>query len=253
MNAWLLVLVVRMLAVGALGATAALIGTLLFTSTSVHIFAMLIGVTLFLTADVILLPWRIRHHQAQGRLNLAVQELEILSRLAPTRHSRTKARLAQASMLMALGHMERGGALLKALPRDSLPDPLKATWDMNHAYYLLATHKDPVEAFRIADQVPSQTDPTCPPAFPPTRGLALLAMGRTKDAITDLTRSLDARDLGAWQRAEAHYHLAQAWKALGHPAYASDHLIRTCNTCAASPYAERASTEISKERRSSTR
>ena len=231
------------------GLFAAMMSTALLPGT--HPSPLLVGAggaLVILVADLVRLPSTAQRHRNAGRLDRAAQHLAVWAHIAPTKSSRTKARLALASVLLSSGRFEEGGAILRLVDRASLPAGLGATWDLDHAYYLIGTHHDPQKAFSIVDQLETSADPACPPAFTPTRGLALLAMGRTLDAVTALTNDIATKKLGAAELAEANYHLAQAWKTLGHPAYAADHLVQACNLCAASPYAAKATREIESDR-----
>jgi tetratricopeptide (TPR) repeat protein len=172
---------------------------------------------------------RVLRHFREGRFDLARRGTEWLMQLSRKPASRSALALNLAACHLAAGEYEPGGQVLLDLDRESLDASVDGIWENNYAYFLLGTGGSPTEAFSLADQAASRSPSN--PAFRSTRGIALLALGRVDDALSELQLAVDmgSEHQGAAAMAENYFHLARAWEARGEVAYARDHFLKSLN------------------------
>jgi tetratricopeptide (TPR) repeat protein len=142
---------------------------------------------------------------------------------------------------LARGRHRRALERLDRMPTSSLTAAARAAWLNNRAYALVRAGRDPVEALEHIDEAVSLRPDV--PGFRHTRGIALLATGRTDDAIRELDSlwgDLAAGDHPPLLEAERCYDLGRAWRRKGEPEYAVDYFRRARRAAPGSTWAERA-------------
>jgi tetratricopeptide (TPR) repeat protein len=165
----------------------------------------------------------------KGRYGWALRGTRWLLRWTFRRASRATLQLNLAACHLANGEYEEGGAVLRTMDREGLPESVRGIWENNRAYYLLSTGGDAGEALGLCDQAACLNPAN--PAFRSTRGIAQLALGRVDDAIAELQAAVEAgpETQGVAAMAENYFHLARAWEARGENAYARDHYLKSVN------------------------
>ena len=134
------------------------------------------------------------------------------------------ARLSRAGCAIAQGHVSAAHRLLARLDADKLDVGERAVWLNNRAFAQLAAGGDAHEALVLADQA-SALRPDVP-AIQHTRALALLAVGRTDDALHVLDGMRAGGELSPRLEAARCRDLAAAWDKKGEAAYADDYRRR---------------------------
>ena len=209
--AWIAFLVAFPVAVGSLGGR----------------IGLLVAVTLDLVAVLWLWLWLPRSAHAMfesGRFPDAVRRYRIVGALT---RSATRERAALHSRIgchVAAGELELADRLLATIDGAKLDTQERAVWLNNRACAVLARGSDPHAALALSDEA-SALRPDVP-ALQHTRGMALLAVGRTDDAIAILDGMRAAGELSPRLEAERCRELAAAWTAKNEPAYADDYRIR---------------------------
>jgi tetratricopeptide (TPR) repeat protein len=129
-----------------------------------------------------------------------------------------------AACWLAAGEVERGARALAKVDERALEGAARAAWLNNRAYAALRAGDDPAAALAWIDEA-TRLRPDVP-GLVHTRGLALLACGRTDDAIRAFETMWELADLPPRLEAERCRDLARAWEAKGHLDYAADYRAR---------------------------
>lgn len=144
-----------------------------------------------------------------------------------TRRRRAAARVSIAGAFLAEGRFADGAAATEAVDGESLDPATRAGWLNNRAYAALRQGARGDAAERalgwVRDALKARPEV---PALLHTEGIALLATGRTEEAIRVLEGLWDHGELGARLESERSADLARAWAARGELAYAADYARR---------------------------
>ncbi len=128
---------------------------------------------------------------------------------------------------------------------DQLSDAAKAAWHNNRAYALARGGTDPDQALNhIEAAIGLRPDVA---GFRHTRGVVLLSLGRTDEAIRvldDLWNELAGNEKVAMLEAERCYDLGRAWRTKGEHDYATDYFERARRAAPESSWAVRASEHL---------
>lgn len=134
---------------------------------------------------------------------------------------------------------------LNRVDHDSLSDAARAAWHNNHAYALARGGTDPEQALTsIEEAIALRPDVG---GFRHTRGVVLLALGRTDEAIRvldELWTELAGNEKVALLEAERCYDLGRAWNSKGEHDYAVDYFERARRAAPDSTWAIRASEHL---------
>jgi tetratricopeptide (TPR) repeat protein len=142
--------------------------------------------------------------------------------------------LARQEFARALEHLARIDDAL-------LDEAARCAWLNNRAYALARAAGDATAALAAADEAIALRPDV--PGFRHTRGVALLALGRTDDAIGELNAVWEAAaepDAGSVLEAERCFDLGMAWQRKGERDYAVDYFERAQRAAPESPWARRA-------------
>lgn len=187
-----------------------------------------IGVFVAIAATVWLWFWLPRSaHSAfeAAKFMRASRRYRVLGLFAFTRNRDLSSLLSRAGCEVAMGRLERAGALLGHVDGDALEPAERAVWLNNRACLLLdAEAPDAPGALTLADRA-IELRPDVP-AIQHTRGRALLGVGRIDDAIAVLDAMRTAGELAPHLEAERCRDLALAWEKKGQGDYASDYRAR---------------------------
>ncbi len=160
----------------------------------------------------------------EGKYTVAGRRYRWLEWLAPSSTRERAARLSRAGCAVAAGDVTTADKLLAAIDTSSLAAAERAVWLNNRACAQLATGSDPAGALALADEAGSLRPDV--PALQHTRAMALIAVGRTDDAIAILDGMRTGGELPPRLEADRCRELARAWTAKGETAYAEDYRIR---------------------------
>jgi len=128
---------------------------------------------------------------------------------------------------------------------EELSGPAQAAWHNNRAYALARGGNDAEDALTSIDHAISLRPDVA--GFRHTRGVALLALGRTDEAIRvldDLWNELAGNERVAMLEAERCYDLGRAWRSKGEHDYAIDYFERARRAAPESSWAIRASEHL---------
>jgi tetratricopeptide (TPR) repeat protein len=144
-----------------------------------------------------------------------------------TRRRRAAARVSIAGAYLAEGRFADGAAATDAVDGDALDPATRAGWLNNRAYAALRQGARADAAERALAQIREalKVRPDVP-ALLHTEGIALLATGRTEEAIRVLESLWEHGELGPRLESERSADLARAWAARGELAYAADYARR---------------------------
>lgn len=185
-----------------------------------------LGTALALLATLALLLWLPRAaHRAfvAGRYAHAARRYRLIRALAFTARRERAARLSLAGCAAALGDPAAAALAVAPLDPGALEPAERVVWLNNRACLALAAH-DPAGALALADDAAALRPDV--PAVQHTRARALLAAGRTDDAISVLEAMRGAGELPPRLEAERCRDLATAWEHKGQPDYADDYRAR---------------------------
>jgi predicted Zn-dependent protease len=188
---------------------------------------LLVAVVLDLVAVLGLWLWLPRSAHAMfetGHFGNAVRRYRMIGALTRSLSRERAALLSRIGCHIAAGELDHAESLLASLQRGQLDAQERAVWLNNRACAALARGSDPHAALALSDEA-SALRPDVP-ALQHTRGMALLAVGRTDDAIAVLDGMRAAGELSPRLEAERCRELAAAWTAKNEPAYADDYRMR---------------------------
>ena len=182
-----------------------------------------VGCSVVATVGVLLWLPRSAHAAFQAaKFPRAARRYRIISALAfsPTRER--AALLSRAACDVAAGKLERADEALASIePTDTSE---RVVWLNNRACATLEAGRDAHAALALADEAIGLRPDV--PAIQHTRARALLAVGRTDDAIAVLDAMRTGGELSAHLEAERCRDLAKAWEHKGQAAYADDYRER---------------------------
>ncbi len=121
----------------------------------------------------------------------------------------------------------RALGILDGLEPARLSDSARAAWLNNRAYALARSGDDNAAALACSDEAISLRPDVA--GFRHTRGVALLGLGRTDEAIRELDslwREQSGAGIGPLLEAERCYDLGMAWRNKGETDYAKDYFER---------------------------
>ncbi|HET9620077.1 MAG TPA: tetratricopeptide repeat protein, partial [Kofleriaceae bacterium] len=131
--------------------------------------------------------------------------------------------LSRAGCALAAGRPDEAERLLARLDGAALAGAERVTW-LNNRACLAIERNDPVAALALADDALALRPDV--PAVLHTRALALLALGRTDEAIGMLEAMRAGGELAAALEAQRCRELARAWELKGQLDYAADYRDR---------------------------
>jgi tetratricopeptide (TPR) repeat protein len=160
-----------------------------------------------------------------------------------SRASRAAIDVSLAACALAVEDWAGALAQLDRVDQESLGEAARAAWLNNRAYALARGGHDPQVALACSDEAIALRPDVA--GFRHTRGVALLALGRVDEAITELERlweelAGEAGDEVPLLEAERCYDLGLAWKHKGEGDYAVDYFQRAHRASPGSRWAERA-------------
>lgn len=197
-----------------------------------------------LVAALVVLSWlpRAAHRAFQGgRFVRAAWLYRVLRWVRIGRDARASVRVSLAACALGREHHDRALAILDRVEVDRLGDAVRAAWLNNRAYALSRAGRTPREALEHSDQAIALRPDVA--GFRHTRGIALLGLGRTDEAIHELDSlwsRLSADNDKPLLEAERCYDLGLAWRAKGEEAYATDYFDRARRAAPESVWASRA-------------
>lgn len=163
----------------------------------------------------------------RGAYPVARRWYRALAWTSPWPQRRAAARVSIAGAYLAEGRWRDGAAATEAIDGARLAPAIRAGWLNNRAYAALRLGARGDAAERaladIRDALRLRPDV---PALLHTEGLALLAAGRTDEAIRAFELLWEHGDLGPRLEAERAADLGRAWAARGETAYAADYTRR---------------------------
>ncbi len=180
----------------------------------------------------------------RGEFARSQRRYRVLRVLLLDRHARDSVDVSRAACWLALEDYDAALRLLARLDPDSLPEATRAAWLNNRAYALARSERDFEAALEQCNSAITLRPDVV--GFRHTRGVALLGLGRTDEAIReldDLWREL-AADAPPLLEAERCFDLARAWQSKGEPDYATDYLERARRAAPTSTWARRASEQL---------
>ena len=163
---------------------------------------------------------------ARGDARRARRLYRVSRWLAPGRRLRRALGVSEAGCDLVGGRYAEALARLESMDGHTLGPVARATWLNNLAYARARSGIDPRQALADIDEAMR----LCPDlvGFHHTRGVALLALGRTDEAIDELDRvhALTEGEPEPELEAERCFDLATAWQQKNEPGYAGDYLQR---------------------------
>lgn len=165
----------------------------------------------------------------------------LLGTLSPRPEARAACRLSRAACTLAAGAHGRALVELDRIDGDRLGEPARAVWLNNRAYALARLERDLPRALDLARRAVELRPDVA--GFRHTRGLVLLGLGRTDEAIRDLDavwREGGEGRMPSLLEAERCFDLGCAWWRKGERDYADDYFRRSRQAAPGSPWADRA-------------
>ena len=152
-----------------------------------------------------------------------------------------------AACLLALEDWDGALVKLESMDVDALGSAARAAWLNNWAYALVRAGRDPHAALGYSDQAILLRPDVA--GFRHTRGVVLLELGRTEEAIAELDRmwsqlASQMTDETHLLEAERCYDLGRAWQRKGERDYAVDYFQRARRASPDSRWAVRASEHL---------
>lgn len=188
------------------------------------------GVAASLLAVLHLWLWlpRIAHAAFEaGKWRVAARRYRWLQRLASTAARERAALLSRAGCCVSSNDLDAAEALLASLDGAGLGVAERAVWLNNRACAQLAAERDAHAALALADEAGALRPDV--PALQHTRAMALIAVGRTDDAIAVLDGMRAGGELPPRLEADRCRELARAWSQKGEVAYADDYRMRAAS------------------------
>ena len=184
-----------------------------------------IGVLLAIIATVwllIVLPRAAHKAFESARWKRAARRYRILGAFAFSDHRERAATLSRAACDIEMKNTDAAARRLASIePADTTE---RVVWLNNRACLLLDTNGDAAAALALVEEA-TQLRPDVP-TIQHTRARALLAIGRTDEAITVFEAMRSGGELPAHLEAERCRDLARAWEIKGQADYAADYRER---------------------------
>lgn len=187
----------------------------------------LVGVSLAVLLLLYIWLWlpRLAHDAFEaGKYPVAARRYRWLEWLAASASRERGARLSRAACAISTGDLAPAEAMLASFDAATLGAAERAVWLNNRACAHLAAKRDGATALALADEAAALRPDV--PALQHTRAMALLAVGRTDDAITVLDNMRTAGELPRKLESDRCRELARAWQDKGEAAYAEDYRLR---------------------------
>jgi predicted Zn-dependent protease len=182
-----------------------------------------VGVAILATVWLVILLPRAAHRAFEGaRHKNAARRYRILGVLAFSAHRERAAALSRAGCDIELGHHATAEKRLATIaPTDTAE---RVVWLNNRACVMLDTEQDPAAALALVEEATALRPDV--PAIQHTRARALLAVGRTDEAISVFEGMRAGGELPPHLEAERCRDLARAWETKGQADYAADYRER---------------------------
>ncbi|HEY4059030.1 MAG TPA: tetratricopeptide repeat protein [Kofleriaceae bacterium] len=161
---------------------------------------------------------------SSGKWKRATRYYRLIGALAFRARRKRSAVLSRGACAVGAGDHEQAAALLSALDGTELETVEHAVLLNNRACLSLDTGASPADALALVDRA-IELRPDVP-ALQHTRARALLAVGRTDDAIAVLDGMRAGGELAPWLESERCRELATAWEAKGQAEYAAEYRAR---------------------------
>jgi tetratricopeptide (TPR) repeat protein len=197
-------------------------------------------------ASLVWLPRAAHRAFGRGSYGRAALLYRIVGACRLDRDARASVEVSLAACALATERWDEALRRLGRVEPARLPESTRAAWLNNHAYALARSGRDPAAALDASDEAVALRPDVV--GFRHTRGVALLALGRTGEAI----RELDAlwADMAGGEappllEAERCYDLGVAWQRAGERDYATDYFDRARRAAPASTWATRAAAKLS--------
>lgn len=184
------------------------------------VFAVLVGAVW----SQLWLPRMAHAAFASGKWKRATRYYRLIGALAFRARRKRSAVLSRGACAVGAGDHEQAAVLLAALDVTELESVERAVLLNNRACLSLATGAPPADALALADEA-IELRPDVP-ALQHTRARALLAVGRTEDAIAVLDGMRAGGELAPWLEGERCRDLATAWDSKGQAEYAAEYRAR---------------------------
>jgi tetratricopeptide (TPR) repeat protein len=199
-----------------------------------------LGELIALAAVTIWLPRAAHRAFERGGFGRSAFHYHVLRWLTLDREARRSIDVSLAACDLARGEHARALRRLGAIEPDQLGEAARSAWLNNRAYALARSGRDAAAALDCADRAIALRPEV--PGFRHTRGVALLALGRTDEAIKELDAVWSALegDPPPMLEAERCCDLGLAWTRKGERDYARDYFIRAQRAAPDSVWAARA-------------
>jgi pentatricopeptide repeat protein len=184
-----------------------------------------IGVCLAITATVwlmIVLPRAAHKAFERAKWKAASRRYRVLDAFAFSVHRERAAVLSRAGCEIEMKNTASAARLLATIePTDTTE---RVVWLNNRACLMLDSEQDPAAALELATEATALRPDV--PAIQHTRARALLASGRTDEAISVFEAMRSGGELPTHLEAERCRDLARAWEQKGQADYAADYRER---------------------------
>jgi predicted Zn-dependent protease len=154
----------------------------------------------------------------------AHRRYRFLRAVAFTRRRERAAHMSCVACRLAAGRHADAEAMLAAVDPAQLDVAERVVWLNNRATAALDAGRDPTDALALVEEATALRPDV--PSIQHTRARALLAVGRTDDAITVLDAMRTGGELSPYLEAERCRDLAAAWDKKGQVDYAADYRER---------------------------
>ncbi|MBX3157879.1 MAG: tetratricopeptide repeat protein [Deltaproteobacteria bacterium] len=158
------------------------------------------------------------------RFPLAYRRYRTLRALAFTRRRERAAHMSCVACRLAAGRVADAEAMLARVDPAQLDPAERVVWLNNRATAALDAGRDPADALALVEEATALRPDV--PSVQHTRARALLAVGRTDDAITVLDAMRTGGELSPYLESERCRDLAAAWEKKGQDDYAADYRRR---------------------------
>jgi len=156
--------------------------------------------------------------------------------------ARRAARLSVCACELGAGRWQDGLEKIEELDSSSMERAERAVWNNNMAYALARLDRRHDDAIRFAREALGERPGLA--GFVHTKGIALLAAGRTDDAIAALEAVYAEERTSDTLEAERCYDLGRAWAKNAEADYACDYFSRATRAAPSSRWAKLAAAEL---------
>jgi tetratricopeptide (TPR) repeat protein len=183
----------------------------------------------------------------RGRFRRAATLYRVLRLFRIGRQTRAAIDVSLAACHLGLDRPDRALAIMERLDGSRLTEAVRAAWLNNKAYALARGGGDARTALTSSDEAIALRPDVV--GFRHTRGVALMALGRTDDAIHELDAlwaELGGDEAPPLLEAERCYDLGMAWRAKGELDYAHDYFTRARRAAPESEWARRSTEQLAR-------